>query len=318
MGVTQLWQAPELFNQGSPAGGGAYLVGSLAELPYVLASTEEDFIAPKNVQALIWKEVTADLLVSATLPRWWNVTKNELHAAALYQSAGEDLVTAAVANQELRGRVLDILAERLNPQRLGQVEQALQSGDVAASLSPLTPADTFHLSADFRHKYPQETTSWGTAGGELDALIRQSPAEVNLQRLSRDFGTPHPVLAQNYRCELLNVQPFPAFGGNSSRLLGESWDSTNLYWARLADEKGYSPVMLNRLVPELTRHMVANIFATDIEDWPALTRAMRETGEEFRQGKIAQPPVTEASSSTPENGVQVEQSQVRSAPAGQK
>ena len=32
MGVTQLWQAPELFNQGSPAGGGAYLVGSLAEI----------------------------------------------------------------------------------------------------------------------------------------------------------------------------------------------------------------------------------------------------------------------------------------------
>ncbi len=82
--------------------------------------------------------------------------------------------------------------------------------------------------------------------------------------------------------------------------------------------KGYSPVMLNRLVPELTRHMVANIFATDIEDWPALTRAMRETGEEFRQGKIALPPVTEASSSTQENGVHVEQSQIRSAPAGQK
>ena len=104
MGVTQLWQAPELFNQGSPAGGGAYLVGSLAELPYVLATTEEDFIAPKNVQALIWKEVTADLLVSATLPRWWSVTRNELHAVALYQRSGEDLVTASVANEELRGQ----------------------------------------------------------------------------------------------------------------------------------------------------------------------------------------------------------------------
>ena len=78
MGVTQLWQASELFNQGSPAGGGAYLVGSLAELPSASASTEEDFIAPRNVQALIWKEVTADLLVSATLPRWWNVTRNQL------------------------------------------------------------------------------------------------------------------------------------------------------------------------------------------------------------------------------------------------
>jgi hypothetical protein len=321
MGVTQLWQAPELFNQGSPAGGGAYLVGSLAELPYVLATTEEDFIAPKNVQALIWKEVTADLLVSATLPRWWNVTRNELHAVALYQRAGEDLVTAAVANpgvsnQDLRGKVLEILAERLPAQRLGQVEQALQSGDEAASLWPLTPADTFHLAAVFRQKYPQAAA--GAAGSELDALSRQYPSEVNLQRLSRDFGTPHPVLAQNYMCELLNVQPFPAFGGNSSRLLGESWDSSNLYWARLADEKGYSPVMLNRLVPELTRHMVANIFATDIEDWPALTRAMRETGEEFRQGKIALPQVTEAASSGQENGVQVQQSQVISPPAGNK
>jgi hypothetical protein len=316
MGVTQLWQAPELFNQGSPAGGGAYLVGSLAELPYVLATTEEDFIAPKNVQALIWKEVTADLLVSATLPRWWNVTRDELHAVALYQRAGEELVTAAVANQELRGKVLEILAERLPAQRLGQVEQALQSGDEAASLWPLTPADTFHLAAEFRQKYPQD--SLGAAGSELDVLSRQYPAEVNLQRLSRDFGTPHPVLAQNYMCELLNVQPFPAFGGNSSRLLGESWDSSNLYWARLADEKGYSPVVLNRLVPELTRHMVANIFATDIEDWPALTRAMRETGEEFRQGKIVLPQVTEAFSPGQENGVQVQQSRAISAPAENK
>src|ERR1700683_3157504 len=92
MGVTQLWQAPELFNQGSPAGGGAYLVGSLAGLPFVLATTEEDFIAPKNVQALIWKEGTADLLVSATLPRWWSVTRNELHAVALYQRSVKETV----------------------------------------------------------------------------------------------------------------------------------------------------------------------------------------------------------------------------------
>jgi hypothetical protein len=332
MGVTQLWQASELFNQGSPAGGGAYLVGSLAELPYVLASTEEDFIAPKNVQALIWKEVTADLLVSAMLPRWWNVSRNELRAVALYQATGEDLVAAAASNSataptnnsaaagtnndDLRGKVIDILSHRLQPQRLGEVEQELQAGDAAATIISLTPADTFYLAAEFRHKYPQENGAWGSAGKELDALVRQFPAEVNLQRLSRDFGTPHPVLAQNYMCELLNVQPFPAFGGNSSRLLGESWDSSNLYWARLADEKGYSPVMLNRLVPELTRHMVANIFATDIEDWPALTRAMRETGEEFRQGKIGLPQVAEVSSPGQENGVLLQQAPVNSASPG--
>jgi hypothetical protein len=73
--------------------------------------------------------------------------------------------------------------------------------------------------------------------------------------------------------------------GYSSRFLAESWDSNNLYWARLADEKGYSPVLLNRLVPELTRRMVEKIFATDLEDWQALLRAARETGDEFRLGK---------------------------------
>ena len=77
--------------------------------------------------------------------------------------------------------------------------------------------------------------------------------------------------------------------GYSSRFLAESWDSNNLYWARLADEKGYSPVMLNQLVPELTRRMVEKIFATDLEDWPALLRAARETGDEFRVGKVASP-----------------------------
>ena len=123
------------------------------------------------------------------------------------------------------------------------------------------------------------------------------------------------MLAQNYARALLNTQPFPAFSGSSSRLLGESWDSSNLYWARLADEKGYSPVMLNRMVPELTRHMVSNIFATDIEDWVALNRALKETGEQFRQGKIAVPQVTEAAA-TPVVTGRLEQSPAVSTPTG--
>jgi hypothetical protein len=49
---------------------------------------------------------------------------------------------------------------------------------------------------------------------------------------------------------------------------------------------GYQPVMLNVLVPALTRRMVVNIFASTIDDWPALLRAMQETGDEFRTGKI--------------------------------
>ena len=49
---------------GSPAGGGAYLMGSLSDLPYALATTEEDFISPTNIQALIWKEIVPVLIVT--------------------------------------------------------------------------------------------------------------------------------------------------------------------------------------------------------------------------------------------------------------
>ena len=85
----------------------------------------------------------------------------------------------------------------------------------------------------------------------------------------------------------LNTKPVPTFLNYSSRLLAESWDSNNLYWARLADEMGYPPVMLNLLVPQLTLRMVEKTFASHLEDWPAMLRAMRETGLEFRQGKVA-------------------------------
>jgi hypothetical protein len=83
------------------------------------------------------------------------------------------------------------------------------------------------------------------------------------------------------------MKPFPTYLGYSSRLLAESWESNNLYWARLADEKGYSPVMLNLLVPQLTYRMVENIAATYLDDWAALLRSLRTTGEEFQQGKLS-------------------------------
>jgi len=58
-----------------------------------------------------------------------------------------------------------------------------------------------------------------------------------------------------------------------------------LYWARLADEAGQSPVTLHHLVPELTHRMVEKIFASEFEDWPAILRAMRNAGEDYRQSK---------------------------------
>jgi len=288
MGSERLWQAPILLGAGVSAGGGGYLMGSLADLPYSLALAEEDLIAPEKVQALIWKELAPTLLADATLTRWWNVSPTELHAVALYQKSGEELLGLSVKNPPLREKVINILSDRMEPRRVKRVEQALhRPEDFAAILPRMMPEDTFYLGVEFRTRFAAEAASLGPAGQQLEDLSRRYPAEVNWDRLSRDFGVPHPTLTRTYTRELLNVKPFPFYGGYSSRLFGESWESGNLYWARLADEMGYSPVMLNRLVPELTRHMTAKIFATDLDDWPAMLRAMQETGDDLRQGKIA-------------------------------
>jgi hypothetical protein len=287
MGVEHLWGTPALVGIGVTAGGGAYLLGSLADLPYALASIEQDFIAPEKVQALIWKEVVPELLAVAVQPRWWNVSQNEMHAVALYQRFGEELLIASQSNPQLREKVLSILSDHLSPARLEQTEQALQHPEtVAALVSEMLPADTFFLAAEFRSKFPGEALPQGDAGRNLDDLAHRDPADANPERLSKDFGMPHPAMAQSNTCTLLNTGIFPTSSAYDGRLFGESWESSNLYWARIADEKGYSPVMLNLLVPDLTRHMVANIFATDMDDWPALLRAMKEIGDQFRQGKI--------------------------------
>ncbi len=284
------WRTPDLFGRGLSAGGGAHLVGSLSNLSYVLARVEENFIIPNNVQSLIWEDLVPTLMTGAVLPRWWHVSRNELHAVTLYQRFGEELLRAAGTDPQLRKRVMGILSNRMMPRRFEQVEGELRDGRSDAALNQLTPADTFCLALEFRREFPSADPEGGDARKELDRLARQFPKEVTKERLSEDFGVPHPAFAGTDALSLINAKPFPTYLGYSSRLLAESWESNNLYWARLADEKGYPPVMLNLLVPQLTYRMVENIAATYLDDWPALLRSLRETGKEFRQGKVASLP----------------------------
>lgn len=286
-GRNQAWKTPMIFGRGWTASGGAHLVGSLANLPYVLARVEQNFIVPDNVQALIWEDLVPTFLTNSVVPRWWRVTPDELHAVALYQRLGADLVTASAKGAQLRQQVVGILSGRMLPSQFGEVEAALRAGYPQQAVSLLAPADLFFLAGQFRAKFPAEVPKQGKEGQELDALCRRDPGNTSWQRLSEDFGDPHPALAGTYGLALLNSKPFPTYLGYSSRLLAESWQSNNLYWARLADHLGYSPVMLNLLAPDLTRQMIANIFATDLQDRPALLSALRETGEEFVKSRTA-------------------------------
>jgi hypothetical protein len=287
VGQDRAWEAPQLFGIGLTAGNGTHLSGSLAGLPYALAEIEQDFIVPENVQALIWHDTAADLLTTSVVPRWWSTSQDALHAVSLYQQAGEELVDRAAKDPSLQTDVTAILAERLSPESMDIVNTELAAGRADEAMRRIAPADEFYLTEEFRKRFPERTGAWGTAGGELEALAKRDPSQVNPSLLSADFGVPHPTITQNYSDSLLNLRPFPSVMDYASELLAESWESTNLYWARLADEMGYTPVMLNELAPLLTRRMVEKIFGSDFDDWPALLRAMRETGAEFRKGQVA-------------------------------
>src|SRR6202011_5249126 len=98
-----------------------------------------------------------------TVPRWWNVTQNELHAVSLYQRAGEELLAASAQNDELRNKVMNILSDRMIPQRSERVEQALRSGHLPEVVSQLMPADTFYLTAEYQRRFPHDPNPPGPA-----------------------------------------------------------------------------------------------------------------------------------------------------------
>ena len=108
---------------------------------------------------------------------------------------------------------------------------------------------------------------------------------IHSRSATRDFsafGTPKPTLTNSYHPELLNIRTFPTLMGYSSRIMAESWESNLLYYAALADEVHMHPSQLNIAVPEWTQQTVEKIFATHLEDWPALLRSLRLVGDDVR------------------------------------
>ena len=173
------------------------------------------------------------------------------------------------------------------PQRWATVDRALAAGRSDMVIQQLMPAEAFYLAHEMRLANAERSGFWGKAGQELDELSAMYPEETKWERIAKDFGVPHPSVAHTYEREMYVMKPMPTFLGYSSRLLAETWESSNLYWARLAAEKGLHPSVLHTIVPELTQRMVEKIFASHLEDWPAILRAMKETGDIFMEGKVA-------------------------------
>lgn len=280
-GTNQTWRSTEVFGTGWPSSAGGRLVGSLVSLPYALAEAEQNFLIPTREQALIWGDLVPQMILSAKVPRYWRVTPAQLHYVGLHYRAGESLLAQSAIDEKLRAKVVSALARFAPPARAEAVNTHLESGRVAEALDLVTPSEAFNLSVHLIGTNDADPTSPHIA--EIRRLKQALPQELSAFAISQSFGTPKPTLANSYQPQLLGLRTFPTLMGYSSRILAESWESSNIYYAALADELGMKPSELNLQIPQWTKLTVEKIFATHLEDWPALLRSLRLLGQEVRQ-----------------------------------
>lgn len=278
-GANQTWRNTEVLGTGWPSSAGGRLVGSLAGLPYALAEAEQNFMIPSREQALIWGDLVPQMILAAKIPRWWNVSPAQLHWVGLHMRAAEALLAEAALHGTRRGEVVESLSKQMAPARVKTVAGLLENANIRDAIDNITPAELFLLAADV---LARNASVAGPAAAEIKRMALELPNQASYPSVSRAFGTPKPTLANSYQPELLNLRTFPTLMGYSSRILAESWESNLLFYAALADETYLLPSQMNVTVPQWTQKTVERIFATHLEDWPALLRSMRMVGDDVR------------------------------------
>ncbi len=286
-GTNQTWRSTEVLGSGWPSSAGGRLVGSMSGVAYALAEAEQNFMIPTREQALIWGDLVPQMILSAKIPRWWRVTPAQMHWVGLHLRQGEGLLAEAVVDPGLRKSAVEVLSRLAAPARAYRVNELLAQGDLMNARDNVTAAELYLLGAS-----AAKQNANGPFAAEIQRIAAAVPAEVSDAAISHAFGTPKPTLTTSFRTELLNLRTFPTLMGYSSRIMAESWESNNLYYAALADELHLNPEKLNLMIPEWTQLTVERIFATHLEDWPALLRSLRAVGEDIRMKVLGKGTVT--------------------------
>jgi len=273
------WRTTEVYGTGWPSNAGGRLVGSLSGLPYALAEAEQNFLVPTQTQALIWGDLVPQMMLTARASRFWTVTPAQMHWVGMHMRYAEELIAEAALEAAQRDEVSRAVYRVASPSRASVIMTSIAAGDVRDAIDALTPSEMYAI-ADALASARDASSS--PEAGEIAHLRSLVPDQVSEAAISRAWGTPKPTLANSYRQELLNLRTFPTLMGYSSRIMAESWESNLLYWADVGDQMGVQPAQLNVLVPEWTEKVVERIFASHLEDWPALLKSVRSVGEELR------------------------------------
>ncbi len=148
-GTNHMWRAGRsILELVGCSNGGGRLVGSLAGLPYALAEAEQNFLIPAQTQALIWGDLVPQIIQSAVIPRWWNVTPAQLHWVALHMRYAEALLAESALDPALlrkTGAACIRRARRSAGQKpIGQVDELLRSWRrQGGAFEMVTPSELF-------------------------------------------------------------------------------------------------------------------------------------------------------------------------------
>jgi len=133
------WRTTELFGIGWPSNGGGRLVGSLAGLPYALASAEQNFLAPSQTQALIWGDLAPQTAPQRHGPTLVDGDARQLHWVGLHERTAASYWRKPPWTPAGRAQVMEALAPLVPPGRADQIEQLLVEGDVQPAVELVTP-----------------------------------------------------------------------------------------------------------------------------------------------------------------------------------
>jgi len=278
-GAPAEWRSTEVAGSGWPESAGGRLTGSLVALPYAIAEAEQNFLTPRREQALIWADLVPQLIVDVTVNRWRNVTPEQLRWVALHIERGDTLLAAAALDRSIEPLVLESFRRYATPAKVEWLQRQLRADNFSKGVAEVPPSVLYAMATDPALK----DVASDIASVEIGAMAARNEADLTPEAIARAFGTPKPTLTHSYRPGLLYLRTFPALMGYSSRILAESWESNNLYYAALAEEAGVPASQLDAYVPEWNRSTIENIFATHLEDWPALLRSLHITADSVRQ-----------------------------------
>jgi hypothetical protein len=273
------WRNTEVAGSGWPESAGGRLTGSLVNLPYAIAEAEQNFLSPKREQALIWADLVPQMIADVTINRWRDISSEQLQWVALNIERGKMLLAEAALNSEIKPVVLDSLSRYLPPNRVEWIASNMQPLGFGHALTEIPTSALYAIAVDPALKIFNADSS----SQELAVIAARQAPDLTPGAIARAFGTPKPTLTHSFQPGLLYLRIFPALMGFSSRILAESWESNNLYYAALAYEAGVPAAQLDNYVPEWNRAAIENIFATHLEDWPALLRSLDTLGTTVRQ-----------------------------------